>query len=78
MEVVNLLQNILQKRDYMCKLDLKVAFFVFLSKKESRKYKWFQSEKTLYEFLCLCFGLGPARLIFTKILRYQLQVCLSM
>ena len=41
------------------------------SKKESRKYVWLQWEGTLtlYEFLCLCFGLGLAPLIFTKILK---------
>ena len=37
-EGLNLLQNMLQKRDYMCKLDLKDAHFCVPLKKESKKY----------------------------------------
>ena len=37
--------------------------------KEVRKYIRFQWEVNLYEFLCLCFGQGPAPLIFTKLLK---------
>ena len=47
----------------------KDAYFCVPLKKESRKYVWFQWEGTLYEFLCLCFVLGPAPLIFSKILK---------
>ena len=54
---------------FMCKLDLKDTYFGVPLKRESRKYVRFQWEGTLYEFLCLCFGLGPASLIFTKILK---------
>ena len=74
MEGLNLLQNMLQKGDYMCKLDLKDAYFCVPLKKESRKYVRFQWEGTLYEFLCLCFGLGPAPLIFTKILKVPISL----
>ena len=63
MKGLNLLQNMLQKGD-MCKLDLKDAYFCVPLKKESRKYVRFQWEGTLYEFFCLCFGLGPSPLIF--------------
>ena len=69
MEGMNLLQNMLQKGDYMCKVDLKVNCFCVSLKKESRKYVRFQWQETLYKFLFLCFGLDPARLIFTKILK---------
>ena len=74
MEGLNLLQNMLQKRDYMCQLDLKGACFCVPFKKESRKYVRFQWEGTLYKFLSLCFGLGPAALIFTKILKVQISL----
>ena len=74
MKGLNLLQNMLQKGDYMCKLDLKDAYFCVPLKKESGKYVRFQWEVTLYEFLCLCFGLGPASLIFTKILKVQISL----
>ena len=39
------------------------------------------TEGTLYDFLCLCFGLGPVPMIFTKILKVPisllrgLQIC---
>ena len=51
----------------------KTCFSCF-SKKELVKYVQFQWEGTLYEFLCLCFGLGPALLIFTKILKVPISL----
>ena len=53
MEGLNLLQSMLQEKDFMCKLDLKDAYFCVPLKKESRKYVRFQWEVTLYEFLSL-------------------------
>ena len=35
----------------------------------SRKFVRFQLKRTLYEFICLCFGLGPAPRVFTKLLK---------
>ena len=57
MEALNLSQNMLQNGDYMCELDLKDPYFCVPLKEESR----FQWEEPLYEFHCLCFGLGPAK-----------------
>ena len=74
MEGLNLLQNILQKGDYMCKLDLKDAYFCVSLKKEPRKYVRFRWEGTLYKFLCLCFDLGSAPLIFIKILKVPISL----
>ena len=78
MEGLNLLQNMVQKGDCMCKLRLKDAYFCFPLKKESRKYVRFQWEGTLYEFLCLCFGLGSASLILTKILKVPISLLRSL
>ena len=64
----------LQKGDYMCTLDLKDAYFCVPLKKESRKYVRFLWEGTLYDFLCLCFGLGPVPLIFTKIMKVPISL----
>ena len=69
-----MLQSMLKEKDFMCKLDLKNIYFCVPLKKESRKYVRFQWEGTLYEFLCLCFGLGPAPLIFTKILKIPISL----
>ena len=71
---LNLLQSKLQEKDFMYKIDLKGAYFCVPLKKESRKYVRFQWEGTLYEFLCPCFGLGPAPMIFTKILKIPISL----
>ena len=42
----------------MCKLELKDAYY----------------SGKLYEFLCLCYGLGPAPRIFTKLLKIPISV----
>ena len=51
----------------MCKLDLKDVYFSVLLNPASRKFVWFLWSRKLYEFLCVCFGLGPAPTISTKI-----------
>ena len=58
----------------MCKLDLNDAYFSVPLIKESREYVRFQWEGTLYEFLCFCFRLGPAPLIYTKILKIPISL----
>ena len=69
MEGLHLLKEMLQQGDYMCKIDLKDAYFMIPINQESRKFLRFLWQGSLYEFLCLCFGLGPAPLIFTKIMK---------
>ena len=73
MEGLHCLKYVLQKGDYMCKADLKDAYFSVSLHKDSRKLVWFLWSGNLYEFLCLCFGLGPAPRIFTKLLKVQSQ-----
>ena len=58
----------------MAKLDLKDAYFCIPLHKEYRKFVRFQWDGKLYEFLCLCFNLGPAPRIFTKLLKGLLAV----
>ena len=65
MEGMHLIQDLLQEHDFLIKIGLKDACFGIPLDKNSRKYIRFQSEGNLYEFLCLCFDLGPAHLIFT-------------
>ena len=69
-----MLQSMLQEKDFKRNLDLKDAYFCVPLKKERRKYVRFQWEGILYEFLCPCFGLGPAPLIFTKILKIPISL----
>ena len=54
---------------YMCKIDLKDAYFSAPLHKDSQILMRFLRVGNLYEFLCLCFGLRPAPNIFTKLLK---------
>ena len=74
MEGMHLIKDLLQKHDFLIKIDLKDAYFGILLDKSSRKYIRFQWEGNLYEFLCLCFGLGSAPLIFTKLLKIPIAL----
>ena len=74
MEGFHCLRNILKKGDYMCKLDLKDAYFSVPLNPASRKFVRFLWSGKLYEFFCLCFGLGPAPRIFTKLLKIRVLV----
>ena len=58
----------------MCKLDLKDAYFSVPLDRNSRKFIRFQWKGTLYEFICLCFGLGPAPRVFTKLLKVPISL----
>ena len=74
MEGVQNLKYMLQKGDYMCKLDLQDAYFSFPLEKNSRQFVRFRWSGNSYEFLCLCFGLGPAARIFTKLLKVPMTI----
>ena len=74
MEGLHLLKDLLKENDYMCKIDLKDVYFCVPLHTSQRKYIRFQWEGQLYEFLCLCFGLGPAPRIFTKLMKIPISV----
>ena len=61
-------------RDYMCKIDLKDAYFTVPLDKLCRHLVRFLWEGSFYEFLCLCFGLEPAPRVFTKILKVPISL----
>ena len=71
---LSLLKKLLQKGDFLCKLDLKDAYFAVALHKISRKYLRFPWQGNLYQFLCLCFGLGPAPRIFTKLMKIPITL----
>ena len=74
MEEVHLIKGLLQEHVFLIKIDLKDAYFSIPLDKSSRKYIRFQWEGNLYEFLCLFFDLGPAPLIFTKLLKFPVAL----
>lgn len=74
MEGLQLISHMLRKGDFMCKLDLKDAYFCLPLHKESYPFVKFQWDGKLYQFTCLCFGLGPAPRTFTKLLKVPIGV----
>ena len=74
MESLKDLKNIRKVNDLMCKIDLKDAYFTVTLSKHSRKYVRFQWDGMIYEFMCLAFGLGPARPIFTKLMKVPVAI----
>ena len=69
MEGLHCLKYLLEKKDFLCKIDLKDSYFSVPLCMSSRKFVRFVWSGNLYEFLCLCFGLGPALRIFSKLLK---------
>ena len=74
MESISLLKDLLEQDDLMVKLDLKDAYFSVALHVSMRRYMRFRWEGTLYEFICLCFGLGPGPRIFTKIMKVPITL----
>ena len=57
MEGLHLLKNLLKEVDFLCKVDLKDAYFPL--HKESHNFVCFEWKDKLYQIVCLCFGLAP-------------------
>ena len=74
MEGLHLLKEILERGDYLCKLDLKDAYLCVTLNKHSRKYVHFEWKGSLYELLCLCFALCPAPRLFTKLIKVLVPI----
>ena len=69
MEGLHCLKFLLEQGNLLCKIDLKEVYFSVPLNKNSQKFVRFQWSGNLYQFLCLCFGLGPAPGILTKLLK---------
>ena len=68
-EVLFLLKEDLQKGHHMCKTGLNDTYFSVPLHPKSQKFVRVQWKGQLFQFLCLCFGLGPAPKLFTKLLK---------
>ena len=68
------IHNTVQQNDYLCKVDLKDAYFSVPLHNNSRKFVRFLWLGNLYEFLCLCFGLGSAPRISSKLLQIPIAI----
>ena len=74
MEGLQFLKFLLKQDDFLCKTDLKEAYFSVPLNKNSQTFVRFQWSGYIYEFFCLCFGLGPAPIIFTKLLKVPIAL----
>ena len=70
-ETLEQLKYLLRQKDLMVKKDLQDAYFSVLLHPETHRFKW---KRSLYQFLCPCFGLGPAPRIFTKLLKIPISI----
>ena len=67
MEGLKQLKGLLRQKYLMVKIDLKDAYFSIPLHPEAQKYVRFQWKENLYQFICLCFGLGSTPRIFSKL-----------
>ena len=74
MESLQTLKYMMKERDYMCKIDLKDAYFTVPPDKSCLDLMRFLWEGNLHKFLCLCFGLGTAPRVFTKIFKVPVSL----
>ena len=63
------LPSVLQKGDFLCKIDLQDAYLSIPVAKKARVYLRFLWKGKLYQFTCLPFGLASSPGIFTKCLK---------
>ena len=69
MEGIHTLKELIQKGDYMGKIDLKDAYLSIPIAKSHRNYLRFLWKGIKYQFSSLPFGLATAPLVFTKLLK---------
>jgi len=69
MEGLHILPHLIQKNDWMVKMDLKDAYLQIPIHQESQHLLQFQWEDKLYQFQCLPFGLTSAPRVFSKVMK---------
>ena len=74
MEGLHLLNDLLRENDFMCKVDLKDAYFCVLLHRNHQKILRFQWKGNICEFLFLSFCLARAPRTFTKLLKTPIAV----
>jgi hypothetical protein len=73
MEGVPALRELIEKDDYICKIDLKDAYTVVPIHPHSRQYLTFKNEDKIYQYRSLAFGLNVAPREFSKLIKYAIE-----
>ena len=73
MEGVPALREVIERNDFICKIDLKDAYVVVPLHQDSRKYLTFLHKNTVYQYKTLAFGMSISPRIFSKIMRYVIE-----
>lgn len=74
MEDIKTACNLVSQNCFMCKLNLKDAYYMVPINFKYRKYLKFSFEGNIYEFNCLPFGLNTAPFVFTKIMKLVISL----
>ena len=77
MEGLHCLRFLLEQDDLLRKIDLKETYFSVHLNKNPQKFVRYQSSGKLYVFLCLCFVLGQAPRILTKLLKVPIVLLIG-
>ena len=73
MEGVPALRELIEKDDYICKIDLTDAYVVVPIHEDSQEFLSFENEEVVYRYRSLAFGLSVAPRVFSKIMRYAIK-----
>ena len=73
MEGIPALRELIEKGDFIAKLDLKDAYTVVPLHEDSRKFMTFDHRGVVYQYKSLPFGLSVAPRVFSKIMRTVLE-----
>ena len=71
---MHLLKDLLRENNFMSKVDLKEVYFCVPLHRNHQKCLQFKWKRDIYQFLSLCFGLGPTPWISTKLLKILIAV----
>ena len=71
---LNCLIFFLEQNGFLCMRDLKFPYCTIPLSKQSLKYVRCKQSGKLCKFLCLCFGLGRASKVFTKLLKNSIAL----
>lgn len=86
MEDLKVVADSLRPLNFMCKIDLRDAYFAVPIHPAHQKLLCFQFKNVTYQFKCLPFGLTSAPRVFTKVLkplivyvrRLGLRICIHL